>query len=68
MQDFIKDIKNTFPEYSGIIGKWWKENLDNDKDKDRPEKQKIFLFKHCIRIYPERFFDILYKNSDIFLE
>jgi hypothetical protein len=66
MQDFIKDIKNTFPEYSGIIGKWWKENLDNDKD--RPEKQKIFLFKHCIRIYPERFFDILYKNSDIFLE
>jgi len=66
MQDFIKDIQNTFPEYSGIIGKWWKESANHDND--RAEKQKLFLFKHCIRIYPERFFDILYKNNDIFLE
>jgi hypothetical protein len=65
MTDFIKDIKNTFPEYNGIIDKWWK--IDS-VETDRMEKQKLFLFKHCIRIFPERFFDILYKNNDIFLE
>ena len=65
MTDFIKDIKNTFPEYNGIIDKWWKVD---SVETDRMEKQKLFLFKHCIRIFPERFFDILYKNNDIFLE
>ena len=65
MTDFIKDIKNTFPEYNGIIDKWWK--IDS-VETDRMEKQKLFLFKHCIRIFPERFFDILYKNTDIYIE
>jgi hypothetical protein len=58
--DFINDIQTTFPEYTGIIGKWWKT--------DNEEKQKLFLFKHCIRIFPERFFDILYKNNEMFEE
>jgi hypothetical protein len=66
MQDFILDIQNTFPEYNGIIGKWWK--ADSEFDKNRMEKQKLFLFKHCIKTFPERFFDILYKNNEIFTE
>lgn len=66
MQDFILDIQNTFPEYNGIIGKWWK--AEAELEKNRMEKQKLFLFKHCIKIFPERFFDILYKNNDIFSE
>jgi hypothetical protein len=65
MQDFISDIQNTFPEYNGIIGKWWK---GLDIDKERMEKQKLFLFNHCIKVFPERFFDILYKNNEIFTE
>ena len=66
MQDFILDIQNTFPEYNGIIGKWWK--ADSESDKNHMEKQKLFLFKHCIKTFPERFFDILYKNNEIFTE
>jgi hypothetical protein len=60
IEDFINDIKNTFPEYIGIINRWWKP--------ENNEKQIINVFKHCTKIIPERFFDILYKNNDIFSE
>ena len=60
--DFTSDMLITFPEYTGIIGKWWqKDSVDKDK-----EKQEVFVFKHCLKIFPERFFDILYKNVEIF--
>ena len=60
IEDFINDIQNTFPEYNGIINRWWKP--------ENNEKQIINVFKHCTKIIPERFFDILYKNNDIFSE
>ena len=55
INDFIKDLENTFPEYDtqwGII-------------KSAKAKQ---LLDYCVNIYPERFFDILYQNEDIFKE
>ena len=55
INDFIKDLENTFPEYDtqwGII-------------KSAKSKQ---LLDYCVNIYPERFFDILYQNEDIFKE
>ena len=61
--DFTSDILITFPEYSGIIGKWWNQ----EKDGENKEKQELFVFKHCLKVFPERFFDILYKNAEIFL-
>ena len=62
IKDFINDIQITFPEYNGIINKWY-NNSDLEID---IEKQKIYLFKHCVKIFPERFFDILYKKNEIF--
>lgn len=59
INDMINDIVTTFPEYSGIIQKWWDVSLDKN------EKTKM-VFDHCIRVFPERFFDILYKNIEIF--
>ena len=58
INDMINDITVTFPEYIGIISKWW--SADN-----KTEQVKI-VFMHCVRVYPERFFDILYKNVDMF--
>ena len=58
--DFTADIVTTFPEYQGIISRWW--SPDGSK-----EEQTRSVFSHCLRVYPERFFDILYKNVDIFL-
>jgi hypothetical protein len=80
MKDFVSDIAITFPEYQLIIDKWWKpKTFDNVEDDDEDAKaqtllyikedaqEKIrFLFNHCIGVYPERFFDILYQKVEIF--
>jgi hypothetical protein len=59
MKDFTSDLKNTFPEHAH---KWWiyGEETTEDGWKD--------LFSYCLKIYPERFFDILYQNEDMFKE
>jgi hypothetical protein len=66
VNDFTSDILTTFPEYSGVVSRWWNrpsENLEETK-----EKEVLFVFRHCVKIFPERFFDILYKNVDLFSE
>lgn len=75
IKDFVSDIINTFPEYEPIIMKWWKpadfsELVESDEIEaavvaDAQEKIKM-LFNRCVTIFPERFFDILYQNEDIF--
>jgi len=59
--DLINDILFTFPEY--------KENLHIDllNIKETQEETSIKnLYEHFKKVLPERFFDILYKNNDIF--
>lgn len=63
INDFIADILTTFPEYIGLISKWWNRPSNEEK-----EKEVLFVFRHCIKVFPERFFDILYKNPEIFSE
>jgi hypothetical protein len=59
MKDFVKDLKHTFPEYSSVM--WvYGEDTSDEGWKD--------LYKYCLDVYPERFFDILYKNDLIFKE
>jgi len=53
--DFITDITNTFPEYGPIINKWW--TVDDSINT---------VFKHCVQVFPDRFFDILYQNEEMF--
>jgi hypothetical protein len=59
MKDFTNDLRSTFPEHAH---KWWVYGEDTSEDgwKD--------LFKYCLKVYPERFFDILYQNEDVFKE
>ena len=49
-------MKKTFPEYSADFDKWNLEDSDVLKE----------LFDYCLKFYPERFFDILYQNYEIF--
>jgi hypothetical protein len=65
IDDFTRDILITFPEHSNNISKWWKITKENVSDNDLTVYTEN-VFKHCIKIFPERFFDILYKNGDIF--
>jgi len=56
--DFTKDLSITYPEYSFLWSKWMVDNIDENSSKE--------LFEYCLTVYPERFFDILYQNADIF--
>ena len=52
IRDFLADLTTTFPEYE------WQSLKDANTDE---------LYQYCMTIYPERFFDILYQNDEIFL-
>lgn len=56
--DFAKDLSTTFPEYAFLWSKW----SDSETEKEEYER----LFQYTMVLYPERFFDILYQNADIF--
>lgn len=56
--DFTRDLSVTFPEYVHLWQQW--------TTLDMPETEVRHLFEYCLTLYPERFFDILYQNDDIF--
>ena len=58
ISDFAKDLSTTFPEYAFLWSKW----SDSETEKEEYER----LFQYTMVLYPERFFDILYQNADIF--
>lgn len=56
--DFTRDLSVTFPEYVHLWQQW--------TTLDMSEAEVRHLFDYCLSVYPERFFDILYQNEDIF--
>jgi len=58
IKDFISDLSITYPEYCHTVSEWAQEDISNEKVKE--------LFEYCKKLYPERFFDILYQDEDIF--
>lgn len=58
--DFTNDLTRVFPEYDIY---WRKYGEPDISDEDLMK-----LLEHCSKVYPERFFDILYQNEDIFKE
>jgi uncharacterized protein YdeI (BOF family) len=58
IHDFAVDLTATFPEYAFLWKKWTNPALDA---RDLEE-----LFAYLAKVFPERFFDILYQNEDIF--
>jgi hypothetical protein len=78
IRDFVNDMRVTFPEYSSIINKWWKDTKNFDSIEDEEERKKTIeqsektsisiLFNFCKKKYPPRFFEILYQNDEIFEE
>ena len=78
LNDFIKDLYTTFPEYIPFIEKWRKpvysfdyiQNVEERKTAIEKSNKKSdeYIFQFCSKKYPPRFFDFLYKNEDIFKE
>ena len=59
--DLINDILYTFPEYKNNLD----ANLNNIKETQDSDSVKE-VYDHFKKVLPERFFDILYKNEDMF--
>ena len=60
IQDFTSDLSITFPEFQHQWARWQNPELPNS------EWEK--LLEYCKKTYPERFFDLLYKNEEIFAQ
>ena len=53
INDFISDIVTTFPEYSGLISKWWNRTSNSNLDLEKEQKKEtLFVFRHCVKIFP----------------
>ena len=62
VKEFIPDLLTTFPEYKeklhqGII-EIYSDNWESE--------EAYAVYEHSKSVYPERFFDILYQNEEIF--
>lgn len=62
MTDLYADIITTFPEYKDILEETYKDLKSEDKDLESVKS----LHDYCKTKYPERFFDLLYQNEDMF--
>jgi len=56
--DFVTDLVNTYPEHKSILERW--------NNPDVSDKELDILFHYKSKVYPLRFFDILYQNDEIF--
>ena len=56
--EMTTDLNHTFPEYHHLLSKWNNENMEMEEISS--------LYEYSLSVYPERFFDILYQNNDIF--
>ena len=69
IKDFIGDLHTTFPDiileakYPDLYN-LLNAVVDNSDYDDTINN----LFEYCKKVYPERFFDILYQNNDIFTD
>ena len=73
IREFVPDLLNTFPEYkedlhNDIISVLEIDlsNIDISNNEDESLTMCDNLFNYCKNIYPERFFDIIYKNEEMF--
>ena len=71
--DFMNDFTTTFPEYSHSLEEYFTtvSVVSDDGNGVKTERliaddSVIKLYTYCKEVYPVRFFDILYKNEDIF--
>ena len=71
--DFINDFSTTFPEYSECLEEYFTAVSVVSDDGSCVKTERLItddniikLYTYCKDVYPARFFDILYKNGEIF--
>ena len=66
--DFTKDILTTFPEYETKLNVHLRNLLTNSEDQLQVQTSLTAVYEHCKKVYPERFFEILYQNQELFAD
>ena len=64
--DMVKDILTTFPEYEANLNVHLKNIIASSENGENVMESVKFVYSHCKKVYPERFFDILYQNTELF--
>ena len=65
--DFTRDILVTFPEQKELLHPDLKQLMDTSAvDSTAYTNALHAVFSHCKKVYPEKFFDILYQNNEVF--
>ena len=71
--DFMSDFSNTFPEYSDVLEEYFTTVSVVSEDGSGVKTERLItddsvkkLYTYCKAVYPARFFDVLYKNGEIF--
>ena len=64
IKEFVPDLLHTFPEYKETLHEGIIDALQDNITTDAA----IELYNHCLGVFPERFFDILYQNDSVFTE
>lgn len=59
------DLTRTFPEYASAWSKWQPDNMEKLSLEEQKQEMQ-YVFEYCLTVFPERFFDILYKNEELF--
>ena len=64
VKDFSKDLLISFPELKDTLSDDLVQSvITASENKDACLTN---IYEHCKKVYPERFFDILYENEDLF--
>lgn len=66
--DFTKDILTTFPEYETKLDFHLQTLLNSSESEEQLQISLDIVYEHCKSRYPERFFEILYQNQELFTD
>ena len=64
--NMTEDLINTFPEHSEILSHWTGDGFRKLDSEELSSKKISYLYDYSLKIYPERFFDIIYQNEKMF--
>jgi len=68
LRDMVNDLMRTFPELENTLDKDLKVVWKNSEyDMDTLEASYESILTYCKGVFPERFFDILYQNEEMFI-
>lgn len=66
ISDFTKDVLTTFPELANNLNENLRQVVILEEGQSLDEDCVDYIWCKCTKVYPPRFFDILYQNTELF--